>query len=248
MSYNPFSLEGKTILVTGASSGIGQATAIECSKLGAKLVITGRNPERLQETMSRLEGEGHIQLLADLTNADDVKRLVAEILTLDGVVLCAGKGVTLPLTFASQEKYCQLLEVNFFAPMEVLRQLVRSKKLSKGGSVVLISSVGGILTFNPGNGIYGVSKAALDSAKKFWAVELSTKKIRVNSINPGMVETKLIHGGTFTQEQLAVDAAKYPLGRFGHPEEIAYGVIYLLSDAAAWITGHSLVIDGGVSI
>lgn len=246
--YNPFSLEGKTILVTGASSGIGQATAIECSKLGARLVITGRNAERLQETMNQLDGEGHLQVIAELTNGDDVLKLVETVPALNGLVLCAGRGMTLPLNFATREKFDQILDVNFFAPTESLRMLLKKKKLSKGSSVAFVSSVGGNYSFNPGNGVYGVSKAALNSAMKFWAVELAPKKIRVNSVNPGMVNTKLVNGGTFTDEQRAADMARYPLGRYGEPYEIAQGIVYLLSDASSWVTGHSLVIDGGLTI
>ena len=89
MSYNPYSLEGKTILVTGASSGIGQKTAIECSKLGAKMVIVGRNEERLQDTMSQLEGTGHLKVFAELTNPDDLDNLIDSLPVLNGLVLCA---------------------------------------------------------------------------------------------------------------------------------------------------------------
>ena len=248
MSYNPFSLEGKTILVTGASSGIGQATAIECSKLGAKLVITGRNAERLQETMDQLEGEGHQQIVAEMTSSADLTKLVAEVPVLSGLVLCAGQGMTLPFGFATKDKFDQIFDVNFFAPIELLRLLLKKKKMSKGSSVTFVSSVGGIYSFNPGNGVYGVSKAAVNSAMKFWSIELAPKKIRVNTVNPGMVNTKLINGGTFTEEQRAADMAKYPLGRYGEPNEIAHGIIYLLSDASSWVTGQSLVIDGGLTI
>ena len=131
INYNPFSLEGKTVLVTGASSGIGQATAIECSKMGAKLVITGRNAERLQETFDQLEGEGHRQVIAELTNDDDIKRLVDECSDLHGVVLCAGKGLTLPFNFCTREKFDEMFAVNYFAPVELLRQLSKKKKILK---------------------------------------------------------------------------------------------------------------------
>ena len=246
--YNPFSLEGKAILVTGASSGIGQATAVECSKMGAKLVVTGRNAERLQETFGHLEGGGHVQIVAELTCESDVKRLVEECPELDGLVLCAGKGAMLPLAFSDAAKFKDVFETNFFAPVELLRLLAKKKKLKKQSSVVFVSSIGGNDIFATGNAMYGTSKAALKSAMRFFANELSGREIRVNSVNPGRVNTKLIQSGKLSDEQLQVDIAKYPLKRYGEPEEIAYGIIYLLSDAASWVTGHALVIDGGITI
>lgn len=248
VNYNPFSLEGKTLLITGASSGIGQATAIECSKLGAKVIITARNEERLKETLSKMEGEGHQFFIAEQTNTEEVMNLVSELPQLNGVVLCAGKGMTLPFPFCTREKYDEIFNVNYFAPVELLRLLVKKKKLVQNSSVVFVSSIGGIKSFSLGNGVYGASKAAINSTMKFCARELAAKKIRVNSINPGMVNTKLIKGGAISEEQHQLDMLKYPLKRYGEPEEIAYGIIYLLSDASAWVTGHALIIDGGVTI
>jgi NAD(P)-dependent dehydrogenase (short-subunit alcohol dehydrogenase family) len=248
MSYNPFSLAGKTILVTGASSGIGQATAIECSKLGATVVITGRNQERLQETFAQLEGDGHLQFTGELTDEADVNALVDACPALDGLVLCAGRGGTLPLNFATREKLDPIFDVNFFAPIELMRLCLKKKRIKKGASVVFITSIGGVRTFRVGNGMYGMSKAALNAAMTFYAHELAPKKIRCNAVLPGMIETPLIHRAEkFTEEQLAADMALYPLKRYGQPNEVAHGVIYLLSDAAAWVTGHSLVIDGGLT-
>ena len=248
ISYNPFSLEGKTILVTGASSGIGQEAAVQCSKLGARVIVTARNEERLNETLSQMEGDGHRIVLAELTQQADLEKLVDAIDSLNGVVLCAGKGMTSPFPFSTKEKFDTVFEINFFAPVELLRLLVKKKKLAKESSVVFVSSVGGNFSFNIGNGVYGASKAALNSIMKFCAKELAPKKIRVNSVNPGMVNTKLIQGGTISEEQHQLDMEKYPLKRYGEPEEIAYGIIYLLSDASSWVTGHSLVIDGGLTI
>lgn len=248
MSYNPFSLEGKTILVTGASSGIGQKTAIECSKMGAKMVITGRNEERLSETFSMLEGAGHIQRLAELTSQEDINSLIEGLPTLDGLVLCAGSGITKPFQFCTREQFDKVFNINFFAPVELLRLLVKKKILIKSSSVVFVSSIGGVRSFNPGNGVYGASKAALNSTMKFCAVELAPKKIRVNSVNPGMVHTKLINPSTISAEQLQLNMEKYPLKRYGETIDVALGIIYLLSDASSWVTGHSLVIDGGLTI
>lgn len=248
MSYNPFSLTGKNILITGASSGIGRATAIACSKMGARLVITGRNVERLQETMSQLEGDGHQQVIAELTEEAHMQELVERCKLLNGVVLCAGMAKTLPMAFASRDKLDEMFDVNFFAPFELLRGLNKKKKLEKGASVVFVASIGGVMSYKVGNGLYGVSKAALTSAMKFFALELAAKKIRVNSVHPGMTNTPLIHRGTITDEQLRTDEEQYPLKRYGDPIDIAHGIIYLLSDASSWVTGHTLVIDGGVSL
>ena len=248
VSYNPFSLDGKTILVTGASSGIGQETAIQCSKMGARVVITARNEERLKETFDSLEGDEHLLFLAELTNQSQVESLVSQLPTLHGVVLCAGKGMTLPVPFCTREKYDDIFNVNFFAPIELLRLLVKKKKLAQDSSVVFVSSIGGVESFSLGNGVYGASKAALNSTMRFCARELATKKIRVNCVNPGMVNTKLIQGGIITEEQHKLDMEKYPLKRYGEPEDIAYGIVYLLSNASSWVTGHSLIIDGGVTI
>ena len=137
MMYNPFKLEGKTILVTGASSGIGKQTAIECSRLGAEVIITGRDKTRLQQTYDALEPNenGHMQVIADLLNEQDVEKLISEVGSVDGVVLCAGKGLTLPVQFCTREKFDDIFNINFFSPIEVLRLLFKKKKINKGGSV-----------------------------------------------------------------------------------------------------------------
>lgn len=248
LTYNPYSLEGKTILVTGASSGIGQETAIQCSKLGAKMIISARNEDRLEKTLSRLEGECHEKIIAELTQKEDVEKLVETIDAIDGAVLCAGKGMTSPFSFSTRDKFDSVFDVNFFAPVELLRLLVKKKKLERDSSVVFVSSVGGVKSFQLGNGVYGASKAALTSMMKSCARELATKKIRVNSVNPGMVNTSFIQGGAISDEQYELDMERYPLKRYGEPRDIAYGIIYLLSDASSWVTGHSLIIDGGVTI
>lgn len=246
--YNPFSLSGKKILVTGASSGIGRAIAIECSKMGAQLLICGRNRERLDEVCSLLEGEGHQCFVGDLTQDSAIKELIAEVDQLDGCVFSAGRGLTLPFQFATREKFDEIFSINFFSPVELLRLLVKKKKFHLNSSIVFVDSIGGTRIFSIGSAVYGSSKAALLSIVKFCAKELAPKKIRVNSVNPGMVNTPLIRRGTLTEEQLKEDMEKYPLKRYGEPEDIAYGVIYLLSDASSWVTGQALVIDGGITI
>ena len=247
--YNPFSLKGKTILVTGASSGIGESVAIKCSLMGAGVVVTGRNVERLQAVYDQLDETAfRSQVVADLTVDEDLERLVSDLPPLDGAVLCAGNSTTLPLQFGTREKFDDMFNVNFFAPVELLRLMYKKKVLQKGASVVLIASIGGTHSFMPGNGVYGASKASLNAVMKYAAREYASRRVRVNSICPGMVDTPLIHRGTITEEQLAEDAKRYPLGRYGRPEDIAHGAVYLLSDASSWLTGHDLVIDGGFSI
>lgn len=246
--YNPFSLDGKTIFVTGGSSGIGREVALECARMGAEVVITGRDVERLQETFDQIGTSKKSQIIADLTVADDVERLIEALPSLDGAVLCAGNSTTLPLQFGTRDKFDDMFDINFFAPVELLRLLYKKKRLNKGASVVLIASIGGTHSFMPGNGIYGASKAALNSVMKYAAREFASRRIRVNSICPGMVDTPLIHRGTITEEQLTEDAKRYPLGRYGKPSDIAHGAVYLLGDASSWLTGHDLVIDGGFSI
>lgn len=248
MSSNPFSLEGKTILVTGASSGIGKATAIECSKLGARVIALGRNEERLKETMSQMESEGCESHIADLTNMEDVDRVISSLPKLDGVVNAAGIASTILFQFATPEKMRNMFETNFFAPVEFTRLLLKKKLVNKGGSIVFFSSVDGPINAHIGNSTYCATKGAIASIAKGMAVELASKGIRVNYLMPGQTETPLIHGESITQEQLELDKKNYPLGRYGRPEEVAYGAIYFLSDASTFTTGAGLVIDGGFTI
>lgn len=247
MSYNPFSLEGKTILVTGASSGIGQATAIECSKLGAKVIITARNQERLQFTYNQLEGDGHKQIIADLTFQESIDLIADQSPIIDGFVNNAGIRHKKPIAYYKQADLGSVFQTNTFAPMLLTKALLKKKKIAKNGSIVFTSSIAAFES-NLGNGIYGASKSALMAYMHYCARELADKGIRANAVHPGMVDTKLIHGGEFTEEQLQEDMKTYPLKRYGNPEEVAWAIIYLLSDAASWVTGISLVIDGGVSI
>ena len=244
MSYNPFSLEGKTVLVTGASSGIGQATAIECSKMGAKVVITGRNEERLNETFSQLEGEGHQIIVADLNTQDDIDALVDACPALDGLVNNAGRGKSKPVNFLKLEDLQDVYQTNLFGVALLTKGLLKKKKLVKGASIVFTSSISSYMTA-AGLSIYASSKAAVCGYMRTCAIELGGKGIRSNAVLPGMVETKLINSGTYTDEDKQKDLQLYPLGRYGRPTDIAHGIIYLLSDASVWVTGLELVIDGG---
>ena len=248
LNFNPFSLQNRTILVTGASSGIGRTTAIECSMMGAHVIITGRNQVRIDEVKHELNGTGHLGVIADLTQEDQLMNLVDQLPIVDGVVLCAGQGTVVPFKMADRKKMNPIFEINYFAPVELLRLLIKKKKLANESSVVFVSSIGGVDSITIGNSIYGASKAAFNSAMRFCALELAPKKIRVNSVCPGMVNTSLIKGGAVSDEQHQADMLKYPLKRYGEPEDIAHGIVYLLSAASSWVTGHSLVIDGGYTV
>lgn len=249
MAYNPFSLKDKTILVTGASSGIGKAICIEGSRMGATIIATARNEQRLKETQSLMEGCENSILVADLTIEEDVKNLIDKLPPLDGVVLCAGIGETLLTQFASRKKINPIFETNFFAQTELLRLLLKKKLLKKESSVVAISSIGGNYAINLGNGPYGAAKAALSTWMKFVAQEVGQKQIRVNCICPGMIHTPLVdEPGAFSEEELKRYTEAIALKRFGEPQEVAYAAIYLLSDASKWVTGTDLIIDGGTTL
>jgi NAD(P)-dependent dehydrogenase (short-subunit alcohol dehydrogenase family) len=246
--YNPFSLKGKAVLVTGASSGIGRAIAIECSKMGATVVMNARNEERLQETLSQMEGDGHSIITADLSDEDQRESLIEKTPVLDGLVHCAGITKTLPFQFASRENIDEVMNVNFYAPIELTRLLIKHKGLAKNSSVVFISSISGVFCSAPASSVYSASKGAINGIIKGMALDLAPKGIRVNSVNPGVIETHIFDSGVITKEQLEEDRKRYPLKRHGKSEEVAYAAIYLLSDASSWVTGSNLVIDGGYTL
>lgn len=246
-TYNPFSLKGKSILVTGASSGIGKATAVACSKMGAKVVITGRNELKLQETYSQL-GDGCEQILADFDNETDFYNLINCLGNLDGVVHSAGIASTVPFKFVNRNKLKNIFDVNFFAPVFLMQQLLKKKKISDFASIVFLASIDGPITAHIGNSMYGATKAAICAMTKALAVELAVKNIRVNAILPGMIDTPLIHAGNISEEQLEKDKMTYPLRRYGRPDEIAHAAIYFLSGASTFTTGASLVVDGGFTL
>lgn len=248
--YNPFSLEGKTILVTGASSGIGRGIAVECSKMGAKVVITGRNQERLSETYHNLKGNNHIQILADLSDNNDLNNLVEHCPQLDGFVSNAGIPKLMIVKYIKKESLEEIMNINTLAPILLTSSLVKNKKIIKGGSIVFISSISGVNISTLGESSYSASKGAIHGFVKGAAIDLATQKIRVNSINPGLIKTNILKlaGEMFSEEQINEKLKQYPLKRIGQPEDVAFAAIYLLSDAASWVTGASIVIDGGFTL
>lgn len=246
--YNPFTLESKTILITGASSGIGRATAIECSKMGATVVITGRNVIRLNETYNLLHGQNHVQIIADLKFNKEIQDLVEKLPNLDGCVNNAGVVKTLLTPFVNSDSLNEVLQVNTIAPILLTQILIKKKKLKKNSSIVFTSSVSGINVAAIGNVLYSTSKGAINGFVKNAALDLASKSIRVNSVCPGMIHTSIYDAGIISEDQLLEDMKRYPLKRYGKPEEVAYAIIYLLSDASAWVTGSNLLIDGGFTL
>ena len=245
--YNPFSLKEKIILVTGASSGIGRATAIECSKMGAKLVITGRNEERLIETLRLLDGEGHQYIVADLSNEKEIDQLVLKIPIVNGVVNSAGFNIVKLLPFIKASDLNEMIKLNLEAPILLTNQIVKNKKIKRDSSIVFVSSIGKYIVAI-GNCMYSATKGGLSAFMKNAALDLAGKKIRCNAVLPGMVETPLILEKDIGEELLDKDRELYPLKRFGNPEDVAHAIIFLLSDASSWITGSEIVIDGGRSL
>ena len=246
MSYNPYSLEGKTILITGASSGIGATTAIECSRMGATVLLTGRNEKRLSQTFSKLEtslGINHQMIVADLTDVTSLTTLVEKIDSLDGLVNNAGVNRVKPVSFINRDDFDYVFKSNTWAAVNLTRLLCKKKKLKKKCSVVFTSSISAFYNA-PGRALYAGSKAALTSFMRSFAIELAHKQIRANAVHPGMVETKMI-SENLTEDELRNNLKEYPLNRLGKPEDVAWAIIYLLSDASSWVTGTSMIIDGG---
>lgn len=249
MNYNPYTLEGKTILITGASSGIGRAAAIECSKMGAKVIITARNEKRLAETLEQLEGQGHEMFTCDLSDEGAIDNLVGLLPEVQGLINNAGFQKRLPVQFLNESDITEVFRVNTVAPMLVLQKLLKKKKLRKGASVVFTSSLSGLGVSSVGNSIYTASKGAISAFIRCAALELAPKSIRINAVCPAMIDTEIIaNDTTMSPEQWEEDMKNYPLGGYGQPNDVAWAMIYLLSDASRWITGDNLVIDGGVTL
>ena len=242
--YNPFSLKGKTILVTGASSGIGRGIAVTCSKMGATVVLGGRNETRLNETLSEMEGDGHVLAVADLTKKEELEKMVDILPKLDGIVHCAGIGQRILCKQLKESDVDNVMDMNFKAPVLLQTEILKKKKINKGASIVFIASIAAESP-SVGNSIYSASKGAIISYANCLVVELAPRKIRVNCISPAMVWTDLILKDGISEEELKVDEQKYPLKRYGNPDDIANLAVYMLSDASSWMTGSNVRITGG---
>ena len=251
--FNPFTLENKTILVTGASSGIGRQCAIDCSKMGAKVVLLARNEERLNETLSLMEGEGHLTVAQDLTDFGALPQLVKDIVgkvgPLDGALHCAGISNTEPLKLVGVERLEEFFRANVFGAIELTREICKLKNVNKeGASIVFFSSVMGVVGESC-KSTYSLTKGALISGMRSLAVEYAKKNIRFNCVSPGVIETPINANQAYMKnpELRAQFEAKHLLG-FGHCSDISNACIYLLSDASRWVTGQNLIVDGGYTI
>lgn len=244
-TFNPFSLSGKTVLVTGASSGIGRGISIACSRMGATLLLNGRNEKRLAETLAALDGANHCVISGDLSIQEDVERIVAQIPALDGVVHCAGIGERTLCKNIGQADIDSMMGTNFEAPILLQTLLMQKKKIKKASSIVFIASIAPFLP-TVGSALYSASKGAIIAYANCLSIELAPRQVRVNCICPGMIWTDLIYRGGLTEEELREDEQKYPLKRYGTPEDVANAAIYLLSDASSWMTGSCLKIAGGI--
>lgn len=235
-----FSLQGKTILVTGASSGLGRQIAIACAQRGARLVITGRDAARLQETSDQLVGEGHAQVTADLTSAEDRERLAQASKNIDGLVLCIGGQMLSPIRQLQEELMTAMYRVHFLAPVMLVQRLLQKNSIAQQGSIVFMLSTAAHIGTR-GVGPYSAMKSGLLGIIRCLVMEQAKRKIRVNGISPSAIPTSI-----WGEEQglLDVQRARHPLG-LGTPEDVANGAVYLLSDASRWVTGTTLVMDGG---
>lgn len=244
---NQFSLKNKTILVTGASSGIGAKTAIECSKMGAKVLLSARNKSKLEEVLNQLKGQGHKIILADLTSKEEVNDLVNSIEVLDGVVLSSGIVRPFPIKFIDEKHIDEMFDINYNAPILLLSKLFKAKKINRSASIVFMSSISSHYG-HKGGALYSSSKAAINSFSKTLALEFSQQKIRSNVICAAMVKTAIFEEaeGVISKEMMDKHGEDYPLG-FGEPIDVANAIIFLLSDASKWITGTEIVMDGGLT-
>jgi NAD(P)-dependent dehydrogenase (short-subunit alcohol dehydrogenase family) len=238
-------LHGKTVLVTGASSGIGRAVAVECARAGARLVISGRSQERLDETMAMMKAVSnvdHVARIADVTDAAQLAQLVQAAGEVDGVVHAAGISSVAPMRMLRQSAMQNTLDNNLLAPMLLTQQLMYKKSLRNGASLVFLSSIAAH-TATLGLSPYAASKAALEGMIRPLALELAPRGMRANALAPGIVDTPMVNRD---DDLMETQRKLYPLG-LGKPEDVAYAAIYLLSDASRKVTGTRLHLDGGIS-
>ena len=243
---NPFSLENKTVLVTGGTSGIGYAVALHFAKSGASVVVTGRNSGKLEEIEKSFPKGDHKFIAADLLNADDITLLCKGAGNLDGFVNCAGIDIRCLFKFSDEKNFEKVVQTNFMAAANLTRQLKKKKKINKGGSILYIASVSAVF---PAAGLaaYSASKAALIGFARNLAIEFAPRKIRVNTISPGMIETEMTSDFLKSNPQFKeTDEKKYLLG-YGSVDDICYVAQYFISGASRWVTGSNFIIDGGFS-
>ena len=240
-----FNLHNHRVLITGASSGIGRACAIEASAMGALCILVGRNPNKLEETASLCKTDAEI-IECDITQYDALKKSISQIPKLDGVVHCAGITHPRPIKFLKPEHVHKIFEINYTAPVLLTSLLLQADKINEGASFVFMSSVSSQHPYFGGS-MYVSSKAALEAFSKSLAIECAPRKIRSNVVRPGLVNTRMLEEtkDAGTEENFQDYEKMYPLG-FGEPEDVANAVCYFLSKEAKWITGSELKMDGGL--
>jgi NAD(P)-dependent dehydrogenase (short-subunit alcohol dehydrogenase family) len=241
---NPFDLSGKKILVTGASSGIGYETCLAIVKQGGTFIAIARRQDFLEKLVEECGSENSF-IAADLSKMEDIKTTVDSIENIDGIVHSAGVVSLAPVKFYSEELMNEMRAINFDSIAYLVNLIFKKKKINKGSSIVLVSSIAGLFGMK-GNGIYAASKGALIAISKVWANEFSTSKTRVNCVSPGMVKTEITSKSIedLSLEVIQQDEKKYPLG-YGDPVQVANPIVFLLSEASSWITGQNIVLDGG---
>lgn len=249
---NPLDLTGKTVLVTGASSGIGRETAILLSHLQARVVLAARNPERLQAARDALSGTGHLVQTVDLSASEEIPKwlqsVAAQTGPIHGVVHAAGKQAAIPIRSASRVRIDDLVQTNLYSAIMLARGLAhKSCRPAEGASLVFLSSVVAFAG-KPALSVYGATKAALVGLTKSLAIELAPDRVRVNCIAPGFVQTEMFEQARelMTDEQVRALEQQHPLG-FGTPRDVANAAAFLLADTGRWITGSTLLVDGGFS-
>ena len=243
---NYLSLQGKHVLVTGASSGMGKVFAQMIAGQGARVSLLARNEERLEQTRNLLEGEGHNVVCCDLTDEEQLRQAAETMQPLDGIVFCAGINEFVPVRFVKQEKIDRMFQTNYFSQLLLLQMLLKKKLVNKGASIVFISSVSSLMGVQ-GTLLYASSKGAINSAVRVLAAELAVQQMRVNAICPGIVRTEMLSATNIDEETFTKQAAQYPLG-LGTPEDVGHAVLFLLSEASRWLTGQCMVMDGGYSL
>lgn len=250
VSFNPMALTGRRFLVTGASSGIGRATSIMLSRLGASLICCGRDSKRLEETCGLLAGQGHYAESYDLMELDGisdwVKSIGERIGGLHGLVHAAGLQSPMPLYRIKRTQWEKMRNANLDSLIELVRGFQSSQAYTgEHGRIVMVSTVLAS-SGSPGRSAYAATKGAIEGMIPSLALELAPRKICVNAIAPAFVKTPMYDDMArfWSPEQLAEVERRHPLG-FGEPDDVAGAIAFLLADTGRWITGTVLHVDGG---